>query len=148
MLKCAIRYKVEEGGGQFVEDTVGQLTGGSDPSPTPPLRGEGLSSSPFPTREGGWGVRFSEFANSLVEVPTRKVKPSQTCPRCGHQQPKTLDERIIHHCAECGYQQDRDIAPAEVCLYWVQGTLPGFGTNLVDGDGSSSTSSPKTRKSC
>jgi putative transposase len=100
MLKCAIRYKVEEGGGQF------------------------------------------------VEVPTRKVKPSQTCPRCGHQQPKTLDERIIHHCAECGYQQDRDIASAEVCLYWVQGTLPGFGTNLVDGDGSSSTSSPKTRKSC
>jgi putative transposase len=99
MLKSAIKYKVEEGGGQF------------------------------------------------IEVPTRKVKPSQTCPKCGHQKPKTLDERI-HQCGECGYQQDRDIASAEVCLYWVKGTLPGLGTNLVDADGSSSTSSPKGPKSC
>jgi putative transposase len=99
MLKSAIKYKVEEGGGQF------------------------------------------------IEVPTKKVKPSQTCPNCGHQHPKTLDERI-HQCSECGYQQDRDIASAEVCLYWVKGTLPGLGTNLVDADGSSSTSSPKARKSC
>jgi putative transposase len=99
MLKSAIKYKVEEGGGQF------------------------------------------------IEVPTKKVKPSQTCPNCGHQHPKTLDERI-HQCSECGYQQDRDIASAEVCLYWAKGTLPGLGTNLVDADGSSSTSSPKARKSC
>ena len=34
--------------------------GGCDPSPTPPLQGEKLSSSPFPRREGGWGVRFSK----------------------------------------------------------------------------------------
>ncbi len=99
MLKSAIKYKVEEGGGQF------------------------------------------------IEIPTKKVKPSQTCPKCGNQHPKTLDERI-HHCVKCGYEQDRDIASAEVCLYWVLGTLPGFGTSLVDADGSSSTSSPKTRKSC
>jgi putative transposase len=99
MLKAAIKYKVEEGGGQF------------------------------------------------IEIPTRKIKPSQTCPKCGNQHPKTLDERI-HQCIQCGYQQDRDIASAEVCLYWVKGTVPGFGTNLVDVDGSSSTSSPKARKSC
>jgi putative transposase len=74
MLKSAIKYKIEEGGGQF------------------------------------------------IEVPTKKVKPSQTCPKCGHQHPKTLDERI-HQCSECNYQQDRDIASAEVCLYWVKGTL-------------------------
>ena len=86
MLKAAIKYKVEEGGGQF------------------------------------------------IEVPTKKVKPSQTCPKCGNQHPKTLDERI-HQCSECGYQQDRDIASAEVCLYWVKGTLPGLGTSLVDADG-------------
>lgn len=99
MLKSAIKYKVEEGGGQF------------------------------------------------VEVPTKKVKPSQTCPKCGHQHPKTLDERI-HICGECGYRQDRDIASALVCLYWVKGTLPGSGTGPVDGDGSSSTGKPKGRKSC
>ena len=95
MLKSAIKYKVEEGGGQF------------------------------------------------IEVPTKKVKPSQTCPQCGNQHPKTLDERI-HKCNDCGYQQDRDIASAEVCLYWVKGTLPGLGTSLVDDDGSSSTSSPSS----
>lgn len=99
MLKSAIKYKVEEGGGHF------------------------------------------------IEVPTKKVKPSQTCPKCGSQHPKTLDERT-HQCLVCGYQQDRDIASAEVCLYWVKGTLPGAGTVLVDADGSSSTSLPKTRKSC
>jgi putative transposase len=99
ILKSAIKYKVEEGGGQF------------------------------------------------IEVPTKKVKPSQTCPKCGHQHPKTLDERI-HQCSECSYQQDRDIASAEVCLYWVKGTLPGAGTVLVDADGSSSTPSPKGRKPC
>lgn len=99
MLKSAIRYKIEEGGGQF------------------------------------------------IEVPTKKVKPSQTCPRCGNQHPKTLDERI-HRCEKCGYQQDRDIASAEVCLYWVKGILPGLGTSLVDADGISSTSTPKTRKGC
>jgi hypothetical protein len=48
-------------------DTVGLLTGGADPSPTPLLLGEGLSGSPFLRREGGWGVRFSEFANSILK---------------------------------------------------------------------------------
>lgn len=98
MLKAAIKYKVEEGSGQF------------------------------------------------IEIPTKKVKPSQTCPKCGYQYPKTSDERI-HQCSGCGYKQDRDIASAEVCLYWVKGTLPGFGTSLADADGSSSTSNPKACKS-
>jgi putative transposase len=99
MLKVAIKYKVEEGDGQF------------------------------------------------IEVPTQKVKPSQTCPKCGNQHPKTLDERI-HQCRACGYQQDRDIASAEVCLYWVKGILPGLGTSLVDADRTRSTVSPKKRKNC
>ncbi|HBK62790.1 MAG TPA: hypothetical protein DEG17_25115 [Cyanobacteria bacterium UBA11149] len=40
-----------------------------NPSPTPPLRGEGLSNSPFPCREGGWGVRFSGL-NTLILIVT------------------------------------------------------------------------------
>jgi putative transposase len=99
MLRAAIKYKVEEGGGQF------------------------------------------------IEVPTKKVKPSQTCPKCGHQHPKTLDERI-HHCSQCNYQQDRDVASAEVCLYWVTRKLPGSGTDLVDADRTCSTEDPKERKNC
>ncbi|MDD1472778.1 transposase, partial [Dolichospermum sp. ST_sed4] len=75
----------------------------------------------------------------VVEVPTRQVKPSQTCPKCGNQHKKTLDKRE-HECGVCGYVQDRDIAAAEVMLYWAKGTLPGLGTNLADADLSGSTS--------
>jgi len=37
------------------------------PPQTPPRFGVGLPDSPFPCREGGWGVRFSEFPNSIFE---------------------------------------------------------------------------------
>ena len=46
-----------------------------------------------------------------------KVDPnwtSQTCPQCGvHTGKKELSERV-HHCAECGYTTDRDVAAAQV----------------------------------
>jgi putative transposase len=74
----------------------------------------------------------------FLEVPTKKVKPSQTCPKCGHQEKKNLDQRV-HVCANCNYTQQRDIAAAEVMLLWTNNNLPGLGTNLVDADGSSST---------
>jgi putative transposase len=102
--------------------------------------------------------KVEQIGGVFVEVPTRKVKPSQTCPKCGHQHQKTLDIRV-HECSVCGYVQDRDIAAAEVMLYWAKGShcglgvspsrasggnLPGLGTSLVDVESSSSTSS--TRK--
>jgi putative transposase len=83
--------------------------------------------------------KVEQIGGVFVEVPTRQVKPSQTCPKCGHQHKKTLDIRI-HECGVCGYVQDRDIAAAEVMLYWAKGTLPGFGTSLVDAESPSSTS--------
>ncbi|GAX38775.1 putative transposase IS891/IS1136/IS1341 family protein [Nodularia sp. NIES-3585] len=87
--------------------------------------------------------KVEQIGGVFVEVPTKKVKPSQTCPKCGHQHKKTLDVRI-HECSVCLYVQDRDIAAAEVMLYWAKGILPGLGTSLVDADLSSSTS--RTRK--
>ncbi len=46
-----------------------------------------------------------------------KVDPngtSQTCPQCGaHTGKKKLSERV-HHCSECGYTTDRDVAAAQV----------------------------------
>lgn len=75
--------------------------------------------------------KVEQIGGVFVEVPTRQVKPSQTCPKCGHQHKKTLNIRT-HECGVCGYVQDRDIAAAEVMLYWAKGTLPGFGTSLVD----------------
>jgi len=38
-------------------------------SPTPLLQGEGLLDSPFPCREGGWGVRF------LICAPVSGIHP-------------------------------------------------------------------------
>ncbi|WP_438822944.1 RNA-guided endonuclease InsQ/TnpB family protein [Nostoc favosum] len=87
--------------------------------------------------------KTEQIGGVFVEVPTRQVKPSQTCPKCGNQQKKTLDIRV-HECGVCGYVQDRDIAAAEVMLYWAKGTLPGLGTSLVDAESPSSTS--RTRK--
>jgi putative transposase len=87
--------------------------------------------------------KVEQIGGVFIEVPTRQVKPSQTCPKCGHQHKKTLDIRV-HECGVCGYIQDRDIAAAEVMLYWSKGTLPGLGTSLVDAESSGSTS--RTRK--
>ncbi|MFH7030023.1 MAG: RNA-guided endonuclease InsQ/TnpB family protein [Heteroscytonema crispum UTEX LB 1556] len=75
--------------------------------------------------------KVEQIGGVFVEVPTRQVKPSQTCPKCGNQHKKTLAVRV-HECSECGYVQDRDIAAASVMLYWAKGILPGAGTVLVD----------------
>ncbi len=83
--------------------------------------------------------KVEQVGGVFIEVPTKKVKPSQTCPKCGHQHKKTLDVRV-HECRSCGYVQDRDIAAAEVMLYWARGNLTGLGTNLADADAASSTS--------
>jgi len=66
-----------------------------------------------------------EAGGFFVEIPTLKVKPSQTCPNCNHQAKKTLDERV-HICQKCGYKEDRDVASAIVCLNWAK----GLGTSL------------------
>ncbi|MHC5600082.1 MAG: RNA-guided endonuclease InsQ/TnpB family protein [Nostoc sp.] len=89
--------------------------------------------------------KVEQIGGVFIEVPTRQVKPSQTCPKCGHQHKKTLDKRV-HECSVCTYSQDRDIAAAEVMLYWAKGSLPGAGTVLAGAESPSSTSSTKARK--
>ena len=89
--------------------------------------------------------KVTEAGGVFVEVPTRTVKPSQTCPNCGSQHKKTLDERV-HHCEVCGFTMDRDLAAALVMLLWSQGKLPGLGTSLVGVDVASSTSDTRKRK--
>ena len=64
--------------------------------------------------------KVTEAGGFYVEVPTRKVKPSQTCPNCGHQKKKTLAERV-HHCDNCDYECDRDVAAAKVMLDYARG---------------------------
>ncbi|MDB9378077.1 RNA-guided endonuclease InsQ/TnpB family protein, partial [Nodularia sphaerocarpa] len=90
-------------------------------------------------------AKLSDIGGLFVEVPTRKGRPSQTCPKCGHQKKKSLSERT-HVCHNCGYTQQRDIAAAEVMLLWYSNNLQGLGTNLLDVDDSSSTSNTSKRK--
>ncbi|MTJ11979.1 transposase [Anabaena sp. UHCC 0187] len=90
-------------------------------------------------------AKLSDIGGLFIEVPTRKVKPSQTCPKCGNQEKKSLAERT-HICHNCGYTQQRDIAAAEVMLLWHSNNLQGLGTSLSDVDDSSSTSNTSKRK--
>jgi len=64
-----------------------------------------------------------ETGGRFMEAPTRRLKPSQTCPECGMQKKKTLSERV-HHCEHCNFTEDRDAASARVNLRWALGTLP------------------------
>ncbi|MBD2435222.1 RNA-guided endonuclease TnpB family protein [Nostoc sp. FACHB-110] len=88
-------------------------------------------------------AKLDDVSGVFSEAPTKKIKPSQTCPKCGHQEKKSLDQRV-HICSNCEYTQQRDIASGEVLLLWYSGRLPGLGTSLADADRSSSTS--RTRK--
>ena len=85
--------------------------------------------------------KLDEAGGVLVMVPTVKVKPSQTCPECGHQQKKTLSLRI-HQCLECGFTEDRDVAAAKVILHWA------LGTSVIKRGETSSTATTKERKNC
>jgi putative transposase len=78
--------------------------------------------------------KLAEAGGIFVEVPTVKVKPSQTCPNCGSQKKKELSERV-HNCP-CGLTCDRDIAAAMVMLNWAT----GLGTSLDKRGSDSSTS--------
>lgn len=84
--------------------------------------------------------KVTEAEGFYVEVPTRKVKPSQTCPVCNIQRKKTLDERI-HRC-ECGCVLDRDVAAAQVMLNYAR----GLGTSLLDAESPSSISCGSMRQ--
>ncbi len=86
--------------------------------------------------------KLAEAGGIFIEVPTVKVKPSQTCPNCGNQKKKELSERV-HHCP-CGFTCDRDVAAAQVMLNWAT----GLGTSLGNRGEGSSTSVPKERKHC
>ncbi|MEO1134017.1 MAG: transposase [Cyanobacteria bacterium J06639_1] len=76
-------------------------------------------------------VKLEEADGVWVTVPTRQVKPSQTCPSCGKQERKPLSQR--EHRCECGCVEDRDVAAAKVMLEWA------LGTNVLSRGGESST---------
>ncbi|WP_414581548.1 RNA-guided endonuclease InsQ/TnpB family protein [Scytonema sp. PCC 10023] len=87
--------------------------------------------------------KVTEAGGFYIEIPTVKVKPSQTCPNCGYQKKKTLTERV-HHCEKCDYQCDRDVAAAMVMLNYAR----GMERASTDADESTSTGVRKLQASC
>ena len=64
--------------------------------------------------------KVTEVGGIYIEVPTRKVAPSQTCPGCGIKRKKDLSQRV-HACC-CGIKAlDRDVAAAMVMLNYARG---------------------------
>jgi len=84
--------------------------------------------------------KVNESGGSYTEIPTQKVKPSQTCPMCGRVQKKELSERV--HSCPCGCIEDRDVAAAKVMLNWVLYGSTVFGTSIVKRGELSSTPIP------
>ena len=84
--------------------------------------------------------KVTEAGGQYIEIPTQKVKPSQTCPNCGYQQKKELSERV--HSCQCGYVADRDVAAAQVMLNWVLYGSTVFGTSIAKRGETGSTASP------
>jgi putative transposase len=62
--------------------------------------------------------KAEEAGVEFVELPSREVKPSQTCSGCGLQRKKALSERQ-HMCA-CGVNLTRDQNAARVILLWAR----------------------------
>ena len=60
-----------------------------------------------------------------IDIPTREVKPSQTCYQCGIQKKKLLSERW-HQC-DCGANCSRDENAARVILNWALKWVSGQG---------------------
>jgi putative transposase len=71
--------------------------------------------------DAAWGsfLEILKWVSWKRGVHFAKVDPngtSQTCPQCGaHTGKKELSDRV-HHCSECGYVTDRDIAAAQVVM--------------------------------
>lgn len=60
--------------------------------------------------------KVTETGGEFLDAPTRKLKPSQTCPACAARQKKSLSERW--HSCPCGHAEPRDAAAARVVLNW------------------------------
>ena len=65
-----------------------------------------------------------ETGGEWVDAPTRKLKPSQRCPKCWHVAKKQLSQRM-HCCEQCGHQENRDTASARVVLRWALESISG-----------------------
>ena len=85
----------------------------------------GLNREILDTAPGGFlamlRYKAPEAGSELMEAPTRKLKPSQTCPGCGRVEKKKLSQRT--HVCPCGHVEQRDAASGRVVLNWALAQL-------------------------
>ena len=83
----------------------------------------------------------------LLQLNTRKVKPSQRCPNCGtvHQDWADLSNRY-HICNNCNFEIERDKGSVLVMYNVATNQQQGCGTHLLDSGCLSSTSLTSSRK--
>ena len=77
------------------------------------------------------GYKAMEAGSMRMKAPTRKLKPSQTCPACGSVKKKTLSDRT-HKCEDCGHTAPRDFASAWVVLNWALHSLKHLGLEQAE----------------
>ncbi len=79
-------------------------------------------------------------------LPTRELKPSQRCPKCGNVHSYWAELSNRYHICECGLEMPRDKASTLVMYQTLLDKQPGFGMSLDNRGCSSSTSKIVLRK--
>jgi len=89
--------------------------------------------------------KIEQKGGLVLMLPTRTIKPSQRCPKCGavHKEWADLSNRY-HVCSDCGFGIARDRGSVMVMYNVATNRQPGLGTSLVSLGCFSSTS--KTRR--
>ena len=91
--------------------------------------------------------KIEQKGGLLLTLPTKQIKPSQRCPKCGvvHKHWAELSNRY-HICDACGFEIPRDQGSVMVMYNVVTLKQPGLGTSLVDCGCLSSTNLTGKRK--
>ena len=83
----------------------------------------------------------------MIVLDTRKIKPSQRCPKCGKVHKKWADlSNRYHKCDDCGFEIPRDKGSVMVMYNVATNQQKGLGTSLSKRGCFSSTSFDKERK--
>ncbi|WP_016868250.1 MULTISPECIES: zinc ribbon domain-containing protein, partial [Fischerella] len=82
----------------------------------------------------------------MIVLPTKDVKPSQRCPKCGTVHKEWAELSTRHHvCSKCEFEVPRDASSAMVLYNVVTNQQPGLGTSLDSFGCLSSTSKTSKR---
>ncbi len=93
------------------------------------------------------GYKIEDLGGLLLQLNTRKIKPSQRCPNCGtvHKDWANLSNRY-HICNSCNFEIERDKGSVLVMYNVATNNQKGLGTSLSDCGCLSSTSLTGKRK--